>query len=173
MLRQNGATGLLSWVIQCPHWANGAPQWLIKYPGWGWAGSHKVTGKGYIQTENSQMTSTGSISTSTYHTKQLNPWPNSKASCVMNHSQLSACQGEMEPFEGDPSNHGHLTSLRNKPYLKQPGQLSGPTYLAELLANVYSHCLMMKSVSCCCVHGRRLFLDSITYNNNTEFTVNY
>ena len=36
-------------------------------------------------------------------------------------------------------------------------------YQAELLANVYSHCLMVKSVSCCCVHGSRLFSDLVTY----------
>ena len=40
------------------------------YRGGGW-GSHKVVGKGYINTENSQMESTGAIFTSTYHTKQL------------------------------------------------------------------------------------------------------
>ena len=62
-------------------------------------GSHEVAGKGYIITENSQMTSTGAIFTSTYHTKQLNQLPNSSADCVMNYSQLSACQGEMEPIK--------------------------------------------------------------------------
>ena len=46
----------------------------------GWAGSHEVTEKGYINTKNSQMASIGVITTSTYHTKQLNPWPNSSAS---------------------------------------------------------------------------------------------
>ena len=34
-------------------------------------------------------------------------------------------QGEMEPFEGHSSTHGCLTSLRNKPWQKQPGHLSG------------------------------------------------
>ena len=61
---------------------------------------------------------------SKYHTKQLNPWPNSSANRVGNYSQLSACQGEMEPFEDDPNTHGCLTSLRSKPQQKQPGQLS-------------------------------------------------
>ena len=64
------------------------------------------------------------IFTSTYHTKQLNPWPNSSASRVVNYSQLSACQGDMQSFEGDPYTHGCLTSLRNKPQQKQPEQLS-------------------------------------------------
>ena len=57
-------------------------------------------------------------------TKQLNPWPNSSASRVVNYSQQSACQGDMQPFEGDPYTRGRLTSLRNKPQQKQPGQLS-------------------------------------------------
>ena len=90
----------------------------------GRVGSHKVAGKGYIFTKTSQMASIGVIFTSTYHTKQLNPWPNSSASRVVNYSQLSACQGDMQPFEGGPYTRGCLTSLRNKPQRKQPGQLS-------------------------------------------------
>ena len=75
-------------------------------------GSHKVVGKGYVFTKTSQMASIGVIFTSTYHTKQLNP---SSASHVVSYSQLSACQGDMQPFEGDPYTRGRLTSLRNKP----------------------------------------------------------
>ena len=70
------------------------------------------------------MASIDVVFTSTYHTKQLNPWPNSSASRVVNYSQLSACQGDMQPFEGDVYTRGRLTSLRNKPQQKQPGQLS-------------------------------------------------
>ena len=70
------------------------------------------------------MASIGVIFTSTYHTKQLNPWPDLSASRVVNYSQLSACQGDMQPFKGDPYTRGRLTSLRNKPQQKQPGQLS-------------------------------------------------
>ena len=70
------------------------------------------------------MASIDVIFTSTYHTKQLNPWPNSLASRVVNYSQLSACQVDMQSFEGDPYSRGRLTSLRNKPQQKQPGQLS-------------------------------------------------
>ena len=65
----------------------------------------------------------GVIFTTTYHTKQLNPWPKSSASRVVNYSQLSACQGDMKPFEGDPYTRGRLTSLRNKPQQKQPGRV--------------------------------------------------
>ena len=84
-------------------------------------GSHKVVGKGYVNTENNQMASTDAIFTSTYHTKQLNPWPNSSASHVVNYSWLSVCQGEVETFENHPSTHGCLTSLRNRPQRKQLG----------------------------------------------------
>ena len=94
------------------------------WEGGGWVGSHKVVGKAYIFTKTSQMTSIGVIFTFTYYTKQLNPWPNSSASRVVNYSQLSARQGDMQPFEGDPYTRGRLTSLRNKPEQKQPGKLS-------------------------------------------------
>ena len=94
------------------------------WEGEGWVGSHKVAGKGYVFTKTSQMASIGVIFTSTYLTKQLNPWPNSSASRVVNYSQLSACQGDMQPFEGDSYTCGCLTSLRNKPQQKQPRQLS-------------------------------------------------
>ena len=82
--------------------------------GWGWAGSHEVVGKGYVFTKNSQMTSIGAIFTPTCHTKQLNPWTNLSANCVVIHSRLSACQGQMGPFEGHSSNLGHQTGLRKR-----------------------------------------------------------
>ena len=85
----------------------------------GQVGSHKVAGKGYIFTKNSQMSSIGAIFTSTCHTKQLNAWSNawsnSLASHVVIHGQLSACQGKMGPFKGQPSTHGRQTGLRNRP----------------------------------------------------------
>ena len=62
--------------------------------------------------------------TSTHHKKQLNPWPSSSASCMINHNWLSACQGKMELFEEHSSTRGNPTSLRNKPQQIQPGQLS-------------------------------------------------
>ena len=82
------------------------------------------------------MASIVAIFTYTYHTKQLNPWPYLSASHVVNYSRLSACQGDVEPFEGDPSTRGHLKSLRNKPKQKQPGQLS-----ALVLAWIVSQCV--------------------------------
>ena len=92
-----------------------------------------MVGKGYIFTKTSQMASIGAFFT-TYHTKQLNPWPNSSASRMVNYSQLSACQEDVEPFKGDPSTHGCLASLRNKPQQKQPGQHS---------ASIVSQCVQL------------------------------
>ena len=60
------------------------------------------------------MASIGVIFTSTCHTKQLNPWPNSSASRVVNYSQLSACQEDMQPFEGDPYTCGRLADKPQK-----------------------------------------------------------
>ena len=54
-------------------------------------GSHEVVGKGYVYTEKSQMTSIGTIFTSTFHTKQLNPWPNTSATHVRGELQLIVC----------------------------------------------------------------------------------
>ena len=87
-------------------------------------GSHKVVGKAYVFTKNSQMASIGAIFTSTYQTKQLNPCPNPSASSCGELQLLSAYQGNMELFESDQSTYGCLTILRNKTQQKQPGQLS-------------------------------------------------
>ena len=105
---------------------------------WGWVGSHDVAGKAYVFTKASQMASIGAIFTSTYHTKQVNPWSNSSASCVVNFSQLSTCQGDMQPFEGNLSTCECLTSLRNKPQQKQPRQLS-----ASILLLIVSQCIKL------------------------------
>ena len=61
------------------------------------------------------MTYSDAIFTSTCHTKQLNPWPNSSVSRVVKlviHSQLSTCQGKMGPFIGHKSTCGHQTGLK-------------------------------------------------------------
>ena len=109
---------------------------LIGWESGEWAGSHEVVGKGYIFTQNSQMASIGSIFTSTCHTSQLNSWPNSLASHVVNYSQLSACQGEMEQFEDHPSSLGRPTSLRNKLQQKQTGW-------ATFSINIWLNCQLM------------------------------
>ena len=130
-------------------------------------GSHEVAGKRYVFTKTSQMASIGVIVTSTYHTKQLNPWPNSSASRVVNYSQLSACQGNMQPRRPVHS----WTS--DKPQKQATAKATQATFsintLAELLVNVYSYCLMVKNVSCCCVRGSRLFSDLVT-NRLTRFS---
>ena len=75
-------------------------------------GSHEMAGKGYINSKNSQIASTGAILTSTY---QLNPWLNSSVSHVVNITVAYLSPGKTKPFKDHPSTHGHLTSLRNKP----------------------------------------------------------
>ena len=80
--------------------------------------------KGYVTTKTNQMASIGVIITSTYHTKYIDTWPNSSASCVMSYSWLSACQGVMQLFEDDPCTLGHLAILRIKAQKKQPRKLS-------------------------------------------------
>ena len=49
-----------------------------------------MTGKGYVFTKNSQMTSIGAIFTSTCHTKQLNPMAK-LISELCGNSQLAVC----------------------------------------------------------------------------------
>ena len=92
------------------------------------------------------------IFTSTHHTKQLNQWPNSSASCMVNYSQLSAFQGIWS----------YLKTTRALVDIWQASETSHSKsnlgnfhhqYLTELLVNVYSYHLMVKSVSWCCVRG--------------------
>ena len=78
-------------------------------------GSPKVAAQRNVSTKATQMASIGAIFTSSYHTKQLNPWQNSSAGRMVNYSWLSGCQRDVEPFEGDPSTCGCRTGLRNKP----------------------------------------------------------
>ena len=102
--------------------------------------SHEVMGKGYIITKTSQMTSTGAILTLIYHTKQQNPWPNSSGNHMVNYSRLSIYQGDMQPFEGDLSTHGHLTDKPQKQATEKPPprQLS-----VSVLAGIVSQCVQL------------------------------
>ena len=99
---------------------------------------------------------------SIYHTKQLNAWPSSSASHVVNHNQLSACQEEMEPFEEHLCPRECPSSLRNKPQQTQHGQLSIP-----IPGWIVRKCVQAlfdgKNVSYCCARGSWLFSDSTTY----------
>ena len=74
--------------------------------------------------------------TSKYHTKQLNPWPNSSGSCVVNYSQLFVCKREMEPFEDHPNTHGCLTGPRKNHSKSSLGNIQHQC-LPKLLANVH------------------------------------
>ena len=120
-----------------------------------------------------KMASVGAIFSFIRHTKQLNPWLNSPARHVMIYNQLSACPGNMEPFKDYPSTSGCLTSLGNKPQQKHPGKLAVAEQLPELLVNVYSYCVMVKSVSCCYVHGSWLFSQiTCIFNQKDAYQVN-
>ena len=100
------------------------------------------------------MASIGAIFSSTYHTKQLNPWPNSSASHVVVYSWLSGC-----PCRGDGAiqrSPEHLrmsdTNLRNKPQQNQLGNFKYQYLPKNLLANVYRyHVMVLKSVLLLCV----------------------
>ena len=131
-------------------------------------GSHEVVGKGYVFTITTQMASIGAIFTSMYHTKQLSSWPNSSASRVLDYSRLSACQGDMQPFEGNSSTCGCLTSHSKS----SPGNFQHQ-YLPKLLVNVYSYHLMVKSVSCCCVCGSWLFSNPVTYVTGVAYVTGF
>ena len=112
--------------------------------------------------------STDAICTSTYHTKQLNPWPNLLASHAVNCSQLSPFQREIEPFKDHLNTRGCLTNLRT---WKQPGKLEHQ-YLPELLVNAYTYCLMMKNVSYCYVCGSQLFSNPATNYDYSYMVLN-
>ena len=71
--------------------------------GRGRAGSLEVEGKGYVFPKLANSIHWCHF-TSKYHTKQLNPLPNSSANRVVNHSRLSTCQGKMA--------RGHLKATR-------------------------------------------------------------
>ena len=103
----------------------------------GWADSHEVAGTSYVFTKTIQMASIGAIFTSKYHTKQLNPWPNLSASRVVNSSRLSACQRDMEPFEGDPSTRG---CLHDKPQKQATPKVARETFSINTCLNSWSMC---------------------------------
>ena len=71
---------------------------------------------------------------------------------------LSAYPGEMEQFEDHLSTRGCLTSLRNKPQQKEP-------------VNVYSYCVMVKTVSNYCVCGSPLLSNSVTFSYSLQLSL--
>ena len=81
------------------------------------------------------MASTGAIFTSTYHTKQLNPWPSTPASRVVNYSRLSACQGDVAIWRPPEHSWTSDTEASETSYSKNsPGNFQH-RYLPELLVN--------------------------------------
>ena len=112
------------------------------------------------------MTSIGAIFTSTYHTKQLNPWQTHQpvlwwitASCLFAKgvwSHLKATRALVDLWQASDRSHS-----------KSSQDNFQPQYWPELLVNVYSYRLMVKSVFCCCVRGRRLFSNLVI--NVTRF----
>ena len=120
------------------------------------------------------MASTDVICTSIYHTKQLNPWPNSPASCVVVYSQLAACPVEMEPFKDHPSTHGCLTGLTQKQTTTKAAWITFSTdmYLADMLGSVYVQLSCDgKNISCCYVRGGWVFSNPVTYISKQSVTV--
>ena len=123
--------------------------------------SSKVTGKSYVFTKTHQMASIGAIFTSTSH--KAAKFMAKLISQSYSELQPTVClPRDMQPFEGNPSTHGHLTSLRNESQQNSSGNFQHQ-YLPELLINIYNHHLMVKSVSCYCVRGSRLFSNPVTY----------
>ena len=114
------------------------------------------------------MASIGAIFTSTYHTRQLNPWPNSSASRVVNYSQLSACHaGDCSHLKVTRALVDVLQASETSHSKSSPGNFQHQ-YLPELLVNVYSYRLVVKSVPSCCVCGSRLFSNPVTIDD--EYT---
>ena len=120
-----------SCIIASNYWHSQYHQ-LHSYRG-GVVGSHEVMGRGCVSTENSQMAYIGVIFSSTYHTRQLNPWPNSSASHVVNYSQLYDFLKSWSHLETTKALidvcQASETSLRNKPQQKQPRQPSAPIHI--------------------------------------------
>ena len=142
------------------------------WEGGGWVGSHEVAGKGYVFTKTNQMASIGVIFTSTYHTKQLNPWPNSSASRACGELQPAVCLSRgytaiwRWPVHSWTSDKPQKTSHSQK----QPGQLSAsiPGWIVKSTCTAIVWWL--KSVFCYCVRGSRLFSDLVTHNVSDEFS---
>ena len=82
--------------------------------------------------------------------------------CYLVVQQRCAAYGS---FKDHLSTYGCLTSLRKK--LQQTQPEDSHQFLPEWLVNVYSYCVMVtKSVSCCCVHGSRVYSNPVTRNTS-------
>ena len=100
-----------------------------------------------------QMAPIDAILTSTYHTKQLNPCSNSLVSRLVNYSWLSACQGDMGPFEGDQALVDVWQASEASHSKSNLGNFQHQ-YPTKVLINVCSYCLMVKKcVDVVCIKG--------------------
>ena len=103
--------------------------------GWGWAGSHEVADKGYVFTITSQIASIGAHFHLSISHKAAKSMAILITSRMVNYSWLSASQRNIQPFEGDTSTRGRLSSLRNSHSKSSPGYFQHQ-HLLDLLVNV-------------------------------------
>ena len=90
---------------------------------------------------------------------------------VVNYSRQSACQGDMESFEGNPSTSECLTSLRNKSQEKQPGKFSAstPNWIVRMCTaiiwrrKVYLAVCMWKATFLRSSHMQIIYANHVTY----------
>ena len=127
-----------------------------------------MVGNVYVFTKTSQMTSTGAIFTTAYQIKQLNPWPNSSASHVVNYSRLhmyaSVSKGYVAIWRW-PKNSWISDKPQRKGHNKSsPGNFQHhaiPAWIVsqfvQLLFDAEKYVLML------CVCGRWLFSNLVTY----------
>ena len=115
--------------------------------------SHKVTAKGYVNNVNGQMVSISAIFTSTNHTKQPNPWPNSSANRIANYSWLCACLGERKPFKEEA-----VWALVD--IWQAIVKVSWVTFSTNACPNCCTAIVWWRT--CCCVRGRWIFSNPVT-----------
>ena len=103
--------------------------------------------------------------TSVYRTKQLNPWPCKLISQSCDKLQPAVCLPRRYAAIWRWPEHSWTSDRPQKQATAKAVQatFSINTYLPELLVNVYSYNLLVKSVSYCCVRGSRLFSNPVKY----------
>ena len=71
---------------------------------------------------------------------------------------ISQSYGELQPAVCSPRGYAAIWRWPVHSWTSEKPQ-------KQLLVNVYSYCLMMKSVSCCCVRGSQLFSNLVTHTH--------
>ena len=118
-------------------------------------GSHEVAGKCFVKTNNDINRYHFQLQLS-HKIAKFMAYLTSR-SCGDLQPTVSASPGEVEAFKDYPSTHGHLKSRS-----KSLGNLKYQ-YLSELLVNVCSHHMMVKSVSCHCMHENPTFVKFMVF----------